>query len=267
MRQPAAAAGTGLADANGALRRPGRDWANYHWAAGSGDRHAAVQLRQPTRTHSRLSVGVFANLHRDLGYLALLVVAARVGLLLVAEPLLLEHLKPSAPLYMLAGLLANLLLLVLVVSSITRLRRRVWPDYQRFKRLHAWLAIACVAFIGWHVADSRFYLNTELKLALAGVAVATSRLLPEGSPGNAAECALCLPLARYRCLLAPGQLRRGAVAVSHSTGSGMAEVAGVSLVRRYVAVLVVALAMPGLAYIIYAWRLEGLCSTPVARRL
>ncbi len=112
----------------------------------------------------------FANLHRDLGYLALLLVAAHVGLLLATEPLLLEHLKPSAPLYMLAGLVATALLLVLVVPSITGLRRRIWRDYRRFKRLHAWLAIACVALIAWHVAGSRFYLNTPVKLALAGAA-------------------------------------------------------------------------------------------------
>jgi hypothetical protein len=115
----------------------------------------------------------FANLHRDLGYLALLLVAAHVGLLLAAEPLLLEHLKPSAPLYMLAGLVATVLLLVLVVSSITALRRRIWPDYRRFRSLHAWLAIACAVLAGWHVAGSHFYLNTNFKLAVAGtVAIA-----------------------------------------------------------------------------------------------
>jgi len=32
------------------------------------------------------------------------------------------------------------------------------------------LAIACVVFIAWHVAGSRFYLNTPVKLALAGAA-------------------------------------------------------------------------------------------------
>ena len=149
------------------------DWANYLGYLGLAIVMLLFSYAGRPRTFPPFSGRFFANLHRDLGYLALLVVAAHVGLLLVAEPLLLEHLKPSAPLYMLAGLLASLLLLVLVVSSITRLRRRVWPDYQRFKRLHAWLAIACVAFIGWHVAGSRFYLNTELKLALAGVAVAT----------------------------------------------------------------------------------------------
>ena len=64
-------------------------------------------------------------------------------------------------------------LLVLVVSSITALRRRIWPDYRRFKSLHAWLAIACAVLAGWHLAGSHFYLNTNFKLAVAGtVAIA-----------------------------------------------------------------------------------------------
>ncbi len=112
----------------------------------------------------------FANLHRDLGYLAALLVTGHVGLLLHAEPMLLEHLKPSAPLYMLAGLLASVLLLVLVVSSVKGLRKRIWPDYRHFKLLLAWLAITCVGLIAWHVAGSRFYLNTGLKLAVGGLA-------------------------------------------------------------------------------------------------
>ena len=113
----------------------------------------------------------FANLHRDLGYIALLLVTAHVGILLVAEPLLLEHLKPAAPLYMLAGLVAALLLLVLVVSSTPHWRRRIWPDYRRFRFLHAWLAVACLVLGCWHIVGSQFYLNSNVKLA-AGCLVA-----------------------------------------------------------------------------------------------
>ena len=114
----------------------------------------------------------FANLHRELGYIALLLAAAHVGILLISEPLLLEHLKPAAPLYMLSGLVASLLLLILVISSIPRFRRRLWPDYHRFKFLHAWLAIACVALVLWHVVGSSFYLNTVTKLVIGSLAAA-----------------------------------------------------------------------------------------------
>ena len=112
----------------------------------------------------------FAGMHRHLGYIALLLATCHVGLLLVAEPLLLEHIKPSAPAYMLAGLLASILLLLLVSTSVTVMRRRIWRDYHRFRWLHGWLAVACLVLLGWHVGGSAFYLNTPAKLAVALIA-------------------------------------------------------------------------------------------------
>lgn len=152
----------------------------------------------------------FASLHRDLGYAALWLVTGHVGLLLYAEPLLLEYLKPTAPLYMLAGLAALLLLLVLVISSVTGWRKRLWPDYRRFRRLHGWLAIACVALTGWHVAGSHFYLNSPLKLgtgALAVVVVIGCYLRGRGSrhPRGRRELARRTPPA-YSRLLAYGSM-------------------------------------------------------------
>jgi amino acid transporter len=147
------------------------DWANTLGYLGAAICLLLFVYAGRPRTFPPFSGRFFANLHRDLGYLALALVAGHVALLLVAEPVLLEHLKPSAPLYMLAGLVASVLLLVLVVSSLTGLRKRIWSDYRRFKMPHALLAIACVAFIGWHVAGSRFYLNTAPKLAAGGAAV------------------------------------------------------------------------------------------------
>jgi predicted ferric reductase len=108
----------------------------------------------------------FANLHRDLGYLALLLLAAHVGVLLVAEPLLLEHLKPTAPLHMMSGLLALILMLVLVLSSIPTVRRRVWPNYHLFRHIHGLLAVAIVLLVFYHVLVSGFYLNSAWKIAL-----------------------------------------------------------------------------------------------------
>ncbi len=108
----------------------------------------------------------FANIHRDLGYVALLLVLVHVGLLLYTEPLLLEHLKPSAPLYMLAGLASTVLFLLLAITSITPLRRRLWPDYHRFRGFHAWLSMAAVVLLLVHIVGSGYYLNTGLKTAI-----------------------------------------------------------------------------------------------------
>ena len=147
------------------------DWANALGFLGLATCLLLFVYAGRPRSSPPFSGRFFANLHRDLGYLALALVTGHVGLLLLSEPLLLEPLKSSAPLYMLAGLGAAVLLLVLVFSSITGLRKRIWQDYHRFKWLHAVLAIACVALIGWHVAGSRFYLNTSPKLAAGGLAV------------------------------------------------------------------------------------------------
>ena len=109
----------------------------------------------------------FANMHRHLGYLALALLAGHIGPLLYAEPLLWQHLKLSAPGYMLAGLAAAVMMTLLVISSITPLRRRIWADYHRFRALHALLALACLGSMLWHVIGSRYYLNTPVKLLVA----------------------------------------------------------------------------------------------------
>ena len=115
----------------------------------------------------------FANLHRDFGYIALALVVGHVGLLLYVEPLLLEHLKPTAPMYMLAGLGSALLMVVLVLTSVTFLRRRLWRDYQGFRTIHAWLSIAALVLLLVHVVLSGYYLNSLWKLAIClAVAIA-----------------------------------------------------------------------------------------------
>lgn len=108
----------------------------------------------------------FANLHRDLGYLALLFTLAHVLILLVREPLLLEHLKLTAPWYMLAGLAAAVLTLVLVLSSITSLRRGMWRDYHLFRQVHGWMSMAIVALLLYHAWGSAFYLDSPLQMGL-----------------------------------------------------------------------------------------------------
>lgn len=108
----------------------------------------------------------FANIHRDFGYIALLLVVLHIGLLLYAEPLLLEHLKPTAPVHMLAGLVSAILMLLLVLSSITALRRRLWPDYHRFRVVHAWLSVGVLILLLIHIVGSAYYLNSVWKIAL-----------------------------------------------------------------------------------------------------
>lgn len=108
----------------------------------------------------------FANIHRDLGYIVLLLVVAHIAIMLYAEPLLLEHLKPTAPVHMLAGLASAVLMLLLVLTSVTAFRRRLWSDYQRFRAFHAWLSIAALLLLLLHVVESGYYLNSVWKILL-----------------------------------------------------------------------------------------------------
>lgn len=110
-----------------------------------------------------LSGRFFVDLHRDLGYAALLLSGLHVLVLLVSEPLLLEHLKPTAPWYMLAGLACLLLLATLVWLSLPALRKGFWSDYRLFRQVHLWLALAVLLLLYIHVLGSRFYLNSYWK--------------------------------------------------------------------------------------------------------
>ncbi len=144
----------------------------WDWANGVGYLALAIYLllfvyRGRAHRFPAYSGRFFANLHRDLGYIAMLLLAAHVGTLLLIEPLLLEHLKPTAPLHMLAGLLALILMLLLVCFSVPTLRRQLWPDYHLFRKMHAVVAVAIVALTAFHVYGSGFYLNSTWKLGFA----------------------------------------------------------------------------------------------------
>lgn len=108
----------------------------------------------------------FRALHRDLAFAASAWSVLHVGVLLYDEPLLLNYLLPSAPGYMLAGLGAALVLVLLVTLSLTPMRRRLWRDHRQFRRWHYRFGLVIVALIAWHVLGAGFYLHAPWKVAL-----------------------------------------------------------------------------------------------------
>jgi len=100
-----------------------------------------------------------SHYHRDIGYLALLLIALHILLLLINEPLLIEHLKLSAPWYMLSGLAAVVLMALLVISSLAQFRTPFWSSYAVFQQSHKWLSISICMLIGLHLMGSNYYLN------------------------------------------------------------------------------------------------------------
>lgn len=108
----------------------------------------------------------FTRFHRDLGFGAFFLTFLHIAMLLIKEPLLLEHLKLAAPWYMLNGLLASLLMVLLIVSSLVRYRNRLWKDYHRFQGVHKWGSIVLGILIGFHIVGSGFYMNSYFKMIL-----------------------------------------------------------------------------------------------------
>jgi predicted CXXCH cytochrome family protein len=83
--------------------------------------------------------------HRLLGWLILAAALAHVALLLIADPVVAEHLKLTAPRYEFAGMLALLALVMLTAVSTAPCRARLWPRHRDFQATH--VAVACVLIL------------------------------------------------------------------------------------------------------------------------
>jgi hypothetical protein len=95
--------------------------------------------------------------HNLIGWLALLLVAIHVGGLVASDALVVEYLKPSAPLYQLAGVAATLVLVVVVVSALGNVRRRLWSSHRGFQSTHVILGCVLMALIAIHVIVTARY--------------------------------------------------------------------------------------------------------------
>ncbi len=99
------------------------------------------------------------QLHTVIGWFALLAVAIHIGGLVLSDRLVLEYLKPSAPLYQLAGMAASLVLLVLVLSGLPRVRRRLWASHRGFQASHVILGCVLIVLIAIHVVVTARYVG------------------------------------------------------------------------------------------------------------
>lgn len=126
-----------------------------------------------TRDADRLRV--VQGLHRQLSYLLVALLLAHVFGLLLLEPRVLDYLLPTAPGYMLAGLVALVLVVVLIASSLGRARRH-WP-HPSWRRWHAGMSAAAVALTGWHLWGSAYWIATPTALGVAGWLLGVPTLL------------------------------------------------------------------------------------------
>jgi predicted CXXCH cytochrome family protein len=112
------------------------------------------------------AAGAFAvRSHELLGWLALAAAALHVALSLGADHRVIEHLKPTAPRYEYAGILALLTLLFLTVPAGAAVRWRLWPRHRDFQAAHVGAACLLVVMLAVHVVTTGRYVHGSAHVA------------------------------------------------------------------------------------------------------
>ena len=103
--------------------------------------------------------------HELLGWLALAAAVCHVVLLLGADHRVIEHVKPTAPRYEYAGILALLTLLFLTVPAGAAVRRQLWPRHRNFQAAHVGAACVLVVTLAAHVLGTGRYVHGRAHVA------------------------------------------------------------------------------------------------------
>ena len=102
---------------------------------------------------------VSLRLHTLLGWTALIAVAVHIVGLVLADRTVIEYLKPTAPVYQMAGIAGTALLLFLVVGGLGAARRRLWQSHRGFQAAHVVAAYLMACLIAVHVVVTARYLG------------------------------------------------------------------------------------------------------------
>lgn len=142
------------------------DWANAIGYIASGLILVLFIYTGQRRRFQKYNSKFYSTLHEHLGIVTLLLVLLHVGILLSNDSILLEHLKLTAPYYMLSGLFASVLLAILAISALQPLRRKIWDRRISFRVLHGVGGMGVLLFTGIHIVNSHYYANTPLKIII-----------------------------------------------------------------------------------------------------
>jgi predicted CXXCH cytochrome family protein len=129
-----------------------------------------VRLRMPGRITLSLAR------HELLGWVALGCVAGHVLLALASDPVVLEHLKVTTPLYEWAGIAALALLLFLCIPASAPLRRRLWSRHRSFQAAHVSASCTALLLIAVHVLTTGRYVH-GMVARVTGVTLCAAALL------------------------------------------------------------------------------------------
>ena len=118
--------------------------------------------------------GPRTRIHQIISYVLLGGVLAHVGLHIVLDATLWHYLRWDAPLYMLSGTGALLVVIAIMVLALPAWRRRWGQSRTEFQQWHYWLSLTGIGLTAYHVLGTEFSIDGPVEsAALLGVCLGT----------------------------------------------------------------------------------------------
>lgn len=145
--------------------------------------------------------------HEILGWIALGTSALHLVGALVADHAVITYLKPTSPLYQLAGIVGFVLLLLLVLSSLPGARRRLWRSHRNFQATHIIFGCILMILVAAHVVTAGRYTGgygrrlLYIAVAVGGLAMLLRRRRGTGTMSRETAVASRLAFGRHSTLI------------------------------------------------------------------
>ena len=104
--------------------------------------------------------------HQSLGFAVLGVATAHAYWFLLSDAVVIEYVKPGAPVYMWMGIATFVSLTVTIFVSLPKYRPGLHGRAATFGLWHRVLALVTIVGAGYHIVASGFYLNTAYQIVL-----------------------------------------------------------------------------------------------------
>lgn len=132
--------------------------------------------------HGRISV----PMHERLALWCLGLSVLHVAIFLIAEPMTIEYLKWSQPRYMIAGNVGFIVLVLLVVTSLGKIRPKLYGLKFRFRPWHVIGSIVLTVLTIAHMLGSAIYVDGRIKMLLFAILCAAlpALVLRQPKPRN-----------------------------------------------------------------------------------
>ena len=143
----------------------------WYWELGNGLGFVCFAALLYLTLEGRSAGGGRSSYHRRIGYVALFTLLAHSVWFLLGDPIVIEYLITGSPVYMVLGLFALALCLILVLTSISNTRQKIYHGSGAFRFWHRYMAISLLFMSAAHIALSGFYFDNILQIGLLATLV------------------------------------------------------------------------------------------------